>query len=183
MHRNPLKLLIYLIPLAIFLGLAIFLWQGLHINPHKIPSVLINKKAPQFSIASLEHPQQTFSNQDFHHHVVLLNVWASWCMTCRMEHPILMDIAAQHIVPLYSLDYKDTRKAAETWLREFGNPYTKVGFDEKGIAALDFGVYGTPETFVIDKHGKIRFKQIGAVTEEIWQQQILPLVKKLQKEA
>ncbi len=177
-----LKFIISLVPLLLFILLAIFLWRGLHNDPHHVPSALMNKPVPQFSLYKLAKPEQTFTNKALLGHVSLLNVWASWCITCRVEHPVLMDIARQNIVPIYSLDYKDQRQRAQHWLSQYGNPYQQTGFDKDGRVAINFGVYGTPETFVIDRHGVVRYKLIGAINHEIWQNTILPLINKLTAE-
>jgi cytochrome c biogenesis protein CcmG/thiol:disulfide interchange protein DsbE len=128
----------------------------------------------------LRDPAKQFVSQDMKGKVWLLNVWASWCVSCREEHPVLMALARQNIVPIYGLDYKDKNEDGEAWLRNGGDPYTLVITDADGRVGIDYGVYGVPETYVIDKQGVIRYKQIGAVTHESLQQKILPLVAELQ---
>jgi cytochrome c biogenesis protein CcmG/thiol:disulfide interchange protein DsbE len=167
-------------PFAVFAVLAGFLYVGLGLNPHEIPSPLINKPAPEFTLSQLYNPAKKFSSQDMKGQVWMLNVWASWCVSCRDEHPVLMALSQQHIVPIYGLDYKDKNADGEAWLREGGDPYTLVATDADGRVGIDYGVYGVPETYVIDKQGVIRYKQIGAVTHESLQQKILPLVAELQ---
>lgn len=167
-------------PFAVFAVLAGFLYVGLGLNPHEIPSPLINKPAPEFTLPQLYNPAKKFSSQDMKGQVWMLNVWASWCVSCRDEHPVLMALSQQHIVPIYGLDYKDKNADGEAWLREGGDPYTLVATDADGRVGIDYGVYGVPETYVIDKQGVIRYKQIGAVTHESLQQKILPLVAELQ---
>ena len=141
---------------------------------------LINKPAPAFTLPQLHDPSKTFSSQEMKGQVWLLNVWASWCVSCREEHPVLMSLARKNIVPVYGLDYKDKNADGEAWLRNGGNPYTLVATDADGRVGIDYGVYGVPETYVIDKQGIIRFKQIGAITHENLQTKILPLIAELQ---
>jgi cytochrome c biogenesis protein CcmG/thiol:disulfide interchange protein DsbE len=167
-------------PFAVFAVLAGFLYVGLGLHPHEIPSPLINKPAPAFTLPQLYSPAKTFSSQEMKGKVWLLNVWASWCVSCREEHPVLMALSQQNIVPIYGLDYKDKNADGEAWLREGGDPYTLVATDANGRVGIDYGVYGVPETYVIDKQGVIRYKQIGAVTHESLQKTILPLVAELQ---
>jgi cytochrome c biogenesis protein CcmG/thiol:disulfide interchange protein DsbE len=168
-----------LIPLVIFAILMGFLAVGLGLKPREVPSPLINKPAPAFSLPVLDAPQQTLSAQDLKGKVWILNVWASWCVACRIEHPLLVEFARTATVPIYGLNYKDKREDALRWLANFGNPYARSLSDTEGLVGIDFGVYGVPETFVIDKAGVIRFKQIGPVTPEVLRDDILPLLKKL----
>jgi cytochrome c biogenesis protein CcmG/thiol:disulfide interchange protein DsbE len=163
--------------------LVVFLWQGLSLDPHKLPSALLNKSVPQFKLSTIQGTDQQFTDQNLRGKISLLNVWASWCMSCRDEHSVLMDIARDYQIPIYGVDYKDQRSAAIEWLQQFGDPYKLVGFDGDGSVAIDWGVYGTPETFVIDKAGVIRYKFIGPLTEEAWQEEILPVVKRLQEKS
>ena len=168
-----------LIPLALFIVLLGFLAVGLKRDPHEIPSPLIGKPAPAFQLPRLEAPDQHFSPADLKGKVWLLNVWASWCVSCREEHPVLLELARSNQVPLIGLDYKDTPKDAMAWLTQFGNPYGIVPVDADGRTGIDYGVYGVPETYVIDKNGVIAHKHIGPVTREVLDQEILPLVRKL----
>ena len=167
-------------PFVAFVVLAIFLYIGLGLNPHEVPSPLINKPAPAFTLPQLHDTSKRFSSQDMKGQVWLLNVWASWCVSCREEHPVLMSLARQNIVPILGLDYKDKNEDGEAWLRNGGDPYTLVATDADGRVGIDYGVYGVPETYVIDKQGVIRYKQIGAITHENLQQKILPLIAELQ---
>jgi cytochrome c biogenesis protein CcmG, thiol:disulfide interchange protein DsbE len=167
-------------PFVVFVILAIFLYVGLSLNPHEVPSPLINKPAPAFTLPQLHEPSKTFSSQDMKGQVWMLNVWASWCVSCREEHPVLMSLSRKNIVPVYGLDYKDKNADGEAWLRNGGNPYTLVATDADGRVGIDYGVYGVPETYVIDKQGVIRYKQIGAITHENLQNKILPLIAELQ---
>ena len=168
-----------LIPLLIFIVLVGFLAVGLSLKPREIPSPLINKPAPAFSLPTLDAPEQKMSVQDLRGKVWILNVWASWCVACRIEHPLLVEFAKSGTVPIYGLNYKDKRDDAIGWLAKFGDPYTRSLSDTDGLVGIDFGVYGVPETFVIDKTGVIRMKHIGPVTPEVLRDDILPLVRKL----
>jgi cytochrome c biogenesis protein CcmG/thiol:disulfide interchange protein DsbE len=171
----------FILPLVIFLVLAAFLYVGLGLNPHEVPSPLINKPAPAFNLPQLKDPAKQFSAEEMKGKVWLLNVWSSWCVSCREEHPVLMSLARQNIVPIYGLDYKDKKEDAEAWLRNGGDPYTLSVMDRDGRIGIDYGVYGVPETYVIDKQGVIRYKEIGPVTSQNLSEKILPLVAELQK--
>lgn len=171
----------YAWPLGIFITLVIFLGLGLKLKPSEVPSPLIGKPAPIFSLPNLQTPEKVFASKDLLGKVWLLNVWASWCVACSVEHPLLVEWAREGAVPIYGLDYKDNREDGLTWLRDRGNPYTAVASDADGRVGIDFGVYGVPETFVIDRQGVIRYKQIGPLTAEAWANKILPLVRELQK--
>jgi len=168
-----------LIPLALFLVLLGFLAVGLKRDPHEIPSPLVGKAAPNFSLPRLEAPEQRISPADFKGKVWLLNVWASWCVSCRDEHPVLVEFSRRNLVPLVGLDYKDTPAEAQAWLARFGNPYGMIAVDADGRIGIDYGVYGVPETYVIDKQGLIAHKHIGPLTPEVIEQEILPLIRKL----
>jgi cytochrome c biogenesis protein CcmG/thiol:disulfide interchange protein DsbE len=169
----------FLAPLALFAVMLGFLAVGLNLNPREVPSPLIGKPAPAFELARLDDPAQKITHDDLKGQVWILNVWASWCVACRQEHPLLVDFARRSPVPLYGLNYKDKRDDGLAWLRRFGDPYKASLFDLDGRVGIDFGVYGVPETFVIDKQGVIRFKQIGPVTPEVLRDQIEPLLKQL----
>ncbi len=170
----------YLIPLGVFLVLSGFLGAELFLNPGQVPSPLIGKPAPDFQLPRLHDPAQLVSNKEMSGKVWMLNVWASWCVSCRYEHPLLVELARERIVPIYGLNYKDQRDEAIVWLRNFGDPYVHSIFDPDGRVGMDFGVYGVPETYVIDAEGVIRFKQIGPITAEVLQGKILPLIRELQ---
>ena len=167
------------IPLLIFAVLMGFLFVGLSLKPREIPSPLINKPAPAFSLPALDAPDQKVSAQDLRGKVWILNVWASWCVACRIEHPLLVEFSKSGTVPIYGLNYKDKRDDAIRWLTNFGNPYARSLSDIDGLVGIDFGVYGVPETFVIDKQGVIRMKHIGPVTPEVLRDDIIPLLRKL----
>ncbi len=169
----------YAIPLGIFLALVALLAVGLRLDPREVPSPLINKPAPMFQLPELAAPDRTFSPKELEGRVWMLNVWASWCTACREEHPVLVEFAKSGTVPVYGLNYKDQRADGLAWLQRFGNPYKLSAFDEQGKVGIDYGVYGVPETYLIDKHGIIRYKRIGPVTPELIQQKILPLIKEL----
>jgi cytochrome c biogenesis protein CcmG/thiol:disulfide interchange protein DsbE len=171
----------FLIPLVIFVVLVVFLAIGLNRDPHEVPSPLINKPAPAFDIAQLEQANKTFSPASMKGQVWILNVWASWCVACREEHPVLVELAKSQIAPVIGLDYKDKREDALAMLSRQGNPYTLSAFDGNGRVGIDYGVYGVPETYIIDKAGVIRFKHIGPITTELLNQKIYPLVSELKK--
>jgi cytochrome c biogenesis protein CcmG/thiol:disulfide interchange protein DsbE len=169
-----------LIPLGIFVVLVVFLAIGLTRDPHEIPSPLIGKAAPVFSAPILQAAGQQFSSKDMLGKVWLLNTWASWCVACRQEHPILVEFAKTKMLPVIGLDYKDQDADGLKWLARLGNPYDLSIADRDGRIGIDFGVYGVPESFLIDKLGIIRYKQIGPITEEALRDKILPLVRELQ---
>lgn len=169
----------YLIPLVLFIGLVAFLAIGLGRDPHEVPSPLINKPAPAFQLAQLHDPSKQFSAAEMRGKVWLLNVWASWCVSCREEHPVLVQLSRTGAVPIYGLNWKDQREDAISWLSELGNPYELSVSDSEGRVAIDYGVYGAPETYLIDKNGVIRFKQIGPIDQDTLDKKILPLVKQL----
>jgi len=169
----------FLLPLAIFIGLLAFLAIGLRLNPREIPSPFIGKPAPSFKLVQLHEPEKVFTPQDMAGQVWLLNVWASWCVSCRAEHPVLMDFARTNTVPVIGLNYKDGRDDGIKWLRDFGNPYALSAFDNDGRVGIDYGVYGVPETFVVDKKGVIRMKYTGPLTREAITEKLMPLIKEL----
>jgi periplasmic protein thiol:disulfide oxidoreductases, DsbE subfamily len=172
----------YLLPLALFIILAIFLAVGLRLNPKDIPSPLIDKPAPAFALPILGTPEKKLSNQDLQGKVWLFNVWASWCVSCRQEHPLLLDLAKLKLVTLVGLNYKDEAPAAAQWLRQLGNPYDVSIMDVDGRLGIDYGVYGVPETFVVDKRGIIRYKHTGPVEPGDIERLFLPLIQQLQQE-
>jgi len=173
----------YLIPLFAFMVLAAFLLVGLTLNPRQVPSPLIDKPAPVFQLNHLHEPDKVMASEDNIGKVWLLNVWASWCVACRDEHPLLVQLANSGIVPVYGLNYKDERTTAVQWLKRYGDPYTISVVDPDGKVGIDYGVYGVPETYVIDKKGIIRHKQIGPVTVDSLQKTIIPLIIELQRQA
>lgn len=167
------------IPLLAAGVLVAFMAAGLTLKPREVPSPLIGKPAPGFTLPVLEQPGRTLSVQDMRGKVWLLNVWASWCVACRLEHPLVLDASRTGEVPIYGLNYKDAPADAQRWLDRFGNPYVASLSDREGLVGIDFGVYGVPETFVIDKQGVIRHKVIGPLTPEILRDTVMPLVRKL----
>ena len=171
----------FLWPLGIFIVLAAFLAVGLQLNPREVPSPLIGKPTPGFTLPQLHAPEQSFSPEQMKGRVWLFNVWASWCVSCRQEHPLLVQMSQQKLLPIIGLDYKDQRDDALAWLHQHGDPYELSVMDADGRIGIDYGVYGVPETYLIDKQGIIRFKQIGPLTPEIVQQKLLPLIRELEK--
>jgi len=170
----------FLLPLGIFIVLIGFLGFGLRLNPREVPSPFIGKPAPLFKLAQLQAEDKDIAPENMRGQVWLLNVWASWCVSCRQEHPVLLDLAKRDIVPIIGLDYKDERAAGVAWLQQNGDPYALSAYDRDGRVGIDYGVYGVPETFVIDKAGIVRMKHIGPVTPAILNEKMLPLVKELQ---
>ncbi len=178
-----------LIPLVLFLGLVLVIFVALWraVDPHEIPSPLIKKPAPAFQLPQLYDPSKTLSPADLRGKVYVLNFWGSWCIACREEHPLLVKFAKSNVVPIIGVDYKykyaeddrDERAAAKQILSELGNPYSQVIYDENGNTSIDYGVYGAPESFLIDKNGVILFKQPGMITEEVWNREIVPRVQAL----
>lgn len=167
-------------PFVIFVALSGFLYVGLGLNPHEVPSPLVNKPAPSFNLPQLHEPAKQFSQQDMKGKVWLLNFWASWCASCKVEHPLFMALARQNSVPIYGIDYKDNPDDGQAWLRNGGDPYVLSASDMDGRVGIEYGLYGVPETYVIDKQGVIRYKQIGPVTQQSLRETILPLVAELQ---
>ena len=171
----------FLLPLLLFIVLVVFLAIGLNRDPQEVPSPLINKPAPAFEIPQLSDPNKSFSPASMKGQVWILNVWASWCVACREEHPVLVELAKTKAASIIGLDYKDKREDALAMLAMQGNPYLLSAFDANGRVGIDYGVYGVPETYVIDKAGMIRFKHIGPITMNILNQKIYPLISELQK--
>ncbi|MBI2384197.1 MAG: DsbE family thiol:disulfide interchange protein [Gammaproteobacteria bacterium] len=164
----------YAIPALVMVGLLALLGVGLTLNPREVPSPLIGQPAPDFRLTTLDG--RPFSVQDLRGKPALVNFWASWCAGCQVEHPLLLRLAREDGVAIFGMDYKDEPDAARQWLARHGNPYTEIVADPAGTAGLDWGVYGVPETFVLDAQGVIRYKHIGPVTEEAWRDQIRPLL-------
>ena len=174
-----MKSLRFIVPLVAFAVLLGFLWVGLSLNPREVPSPLIDKPAPRFALARLDDAAKTVRLDDLKGKAFILNVWASWCVACREEHPLLLEFAKKRVVPVYGLNYKDARDEALPWLKRNGDPYQLVAFDADGRIGIDYGVYGVPETYLIDKRGVIRFKHIGPLSREVAQKKLQPLVKEL----
>ena len=169
----------YIVPLVIFVALGLLLAYGLNLDPRKIPSPLIGKSLPSFTLPTVADPARKVSHNDLSGRAYMLNVWASWCIACRQEHPFLNELARRKTVTIIGLNYKDKREDALQWLAGLGNPYELSLSDQDGRLGIDLGVYGVPETFVIDKQGVIRYKQIGPMTPEVWEQKLAPLIKEL----
>lgn len=169
----------FVIPLVVFAALGVLLWTGLSLDPKKIPSPLVGKPLPAFSLASLHEPKKTLTPASLRGRVYLLNVWASWCVACRQEHPVLNELARQKAVTLVGLNYKDKRDDALGWLKNLGNPYEISLVDADGRVGIELGVYGVPETFLIDKDGIVRYKHIGPISADDWKKKIQPLIQQL----
>jgi cytochrome c biogenesis protein CcmG, thiol:disulfide interchange protein DsbE len=169
----------FLLPVATFVALAVLFALGL--NPkrdiHALPSPLIGKAAPLFNLANVLDPAQTVSNAALKGQVYVLNVWGTWCVACREEHEALLEIAQQHVVPIIGLDYMDEPEKAKQWLAQLGNPYQAVAFDNDGRTAIDWGVYGAPETFLVDEQGRVVYKFISPMTAEVWQREFVPRIE------
>jgi cytochrome c biogenesis protein CcmG/thiol:disulfide interchange protein DsbE len=170
----------YAAPLLLFMAVVGFLWVGLDRDPTLVPSPLVGKPAPAFVLPTVREPDQTLRLANLAGQVALLNVWATWCFACRAEHEMLLAIARDETVPIYGLNYKDDRADAVRWLNQLGDPYIASGFDQDGRVGIDLGVYGAPETFVLDRNGVIAYKHIGPITAQDWQETIRPLVLRLQ---
>ena len=172
-----------IIPLAVFIVLVVVLGVGLTLNPREVPSPLIGKAIPAFELPLLSDPAQTVDQQALLGKVSMLNFWATWCAGCLVEHPLLVRVAREGTVPIYGINYKDERLPALAWLRERGDPYLASIEDRAGSLGIDFGVYGLPETFIIDQKGQIAYKHIGPISEEIWQQKLMPVIARLNGKA
>ena len=174
--------LLALIPIAAFLIFAGALALGLGRDPSIIPSVLINQPLPGFALDPVRQGDQRFSNADLRGQVALVNVFASWCSACRIEHPTLVELAQQRAVPIYGIDWKDDTQHCLEYLADGGDPYSRIGADQGGRLALDLGVTGAPETFIVDRAGRIRYKQIGPITPDVWRETIAPMIAQLRAE-
>jgi cytochrome c biogenesis protein CcmG/thiol:disulfide interchange protein DsbE len=179
--RSPMKVLRWSLPLAVFAVIVAFLFVGLYRDPREVPSPLIGKPAPAFSLTELHKPDQRLTTADMRGQVWLLNVWASWCVSCREEHPLLVALAKANLVPVIGLAYKDNPADGIKWLASNGDPYRTSFVDRDGRVGIDFGVYGVPETYVVDKAGRIRLRHVGPLTAEALENELLPLVKELNR--
>lgn len=164
---------------AVFGLMVLLLWAGLGLNPRELPSPLVGRPAPAFALPELLEGEDGFQHHALRGQASLFNVWASWCVSCRAEHPLLMELARAG-VPIYGLNYKDTRRDAIAYLGRGGNPYRAIGFDEAGQVGIDWGVYGTPETFVVGPDGVIRYKHVGPLSRRVMEEKILPLMRSLE---
>ncbi len=180
MHASTKRSVAFLLPLVVFLGIAGFLMKGLWLDPREIPSPLIDKPAPEFRLESLGSPGKFVTPKDMLGKVWLLNFWGSWCVACREEHPLLVEFARSGAAPVVGVDYKEEdRTSGQRWLQQLGDPFAACGFDPLGRVSIDYGVYAAPETFLIDKQGVVRFKQIGPVTPELIQEKLMPMIRRL----
>ncbi|MBX2825285.1 MAG: DsbE family thiol:disulfide interchange protein [Gammaproteobacteria bacterium] len=168
------------IPFAVFFVLAGVLARGLYLDPTELPSPLIDKPAPEFRLEQLNGSGAQFNTADMRGQVWMLNVWASWCVSCRDEHPLFVQLADEQLLPIVGLNYKDKPAEATAWIRQFGNPYAVIAADVEGRAGIDWGVIAVPETFLIDKQGMIRYKHTGPVNQKVMNDTIVPLIRQLQ---
>ncbi len=174
------NLLVKFVPLVVFLGLSVMLWLGLREDPSRLPSPLIEKKVPSFTLPALEGRPPKLASDDLTGQVSLVNVFASWCVACLQEHPLFMDL--QGVVPIHGINYKDDQADALSWLMKHGDPYARIGTDLEGRVGIDWGVYGVPETYVIDQSGIIKYKHIGPILTSDWTETIWPLIQKLKRD-
>ena len=170
---------LFALPVVLLLGMAVLFAVGLRHDPSIVPSVLIDKPVPEFDLPPLFEDKPGLATADLNGQVALVNVFASWCIPCRIEHPMFMRLAEKGEVPVYGINYKDAPADAKRWLAELGDPYTRIGADRDGRAGIEWGVYGVPETFVVDGTGTIRFKHVGPLTAEVLEDTIMPLVREL----
>jgi cytochrome c biogenesis protein CcmG/thiol:disulfide interchange protein DsbE len=178
-----MRRIVYFVPLAVLLVLAGYFWVGLGKDPHTIPSVLINEPVPPFSLSPIKGRERGFASDDLPGQVSLVNVFGSWCVACRIEHPFLMKLKADGVIPIHGIDWREKDPdAGPAWLAKFGDPYTLLGDDPNSKAAIAFGVTGAPESFIVDARGVIRYKQIGPITPEIWERELWPIVQTLRAE-
>lgn len=180
-RRPASRRLMFLLPALVFAAVAVAFGVGLTIDPQIVPSALIGKSVPSFDLPPVEGRELGLSSEHLKGEVSLVNVFASWCVACRVEHPLFMEVRRKAVVPIHGLNYKDRPEDAARWLAQLGDPYTRTGADIDGRVGIEWGVYGVPETFVIDASGRIAYKHIGAVTPEVWRQTFLPLIEKLRR--
>lgn len=173
---------LYLLPLLVFLGLSVYFAIGLGKDPSKLPSALIDKPVPQFDLPPLLEDLPGLATADFGGEVVMVNVFASWCIPCRLEHPLITKLADDGILPIFGINYKDEKADATAWLKELGNSYTRIGWDLSGRVGIDWGVYGVPETYIIGKQGRIRYKYVGPIYREMLDETLIPIILELQAE-
>lgn len=177
-----MKRLILIAPLSLFLILTIYFMVGLGRDPSSIPSVLIDRELPAFDLAAIDGREEGFAASDLEGKVAMINIFASWCISCMVEHPVLMEISANEPVLLTGIDWKDKPGDGTRWLNRNGDPYALIGDDASGRTAIDFGVTGAPETFIVDKKGRIRYKQVGPITPKIWREKLKPMIEQLEQE-
>lgn len=177
-----MKRLFLFIPLAVFLAIAYACWLGLARDPSVLPSALLNQPMPAFALEPVREGDEGFARADLEGQVAMVNVFASWCGPCRIEHPTLLALASQRQVPIYGINWKESPEEGRQYLAEAGDPYRRIGSDASGRFALDLGVTGAPETFIVDRSGRIRFKQVGPITPEVWNTTIAPIMSQLESE-
>ncbi|OHC75313.1 MAG: thiol:disulfide interchange protein [Rhodospirillales bacterium RIFCSPLOWO2_12_FULL_58_28] len=177
-----MKRLMFMLPLLVFMVLSIYFAVGLTKDPSKLPSMLINQPIPEFALGPIKGRDKGLSDKDLKGEVTLVNFWGSWCVACKYEHPFLMKLKKEGLVPIHGVDWREVKPDdGPDWLKEHGDPYTLIGDDPKSKAAIAFGVYGAPETFVIDAAGAIRYKYVGPMSREVWDETIWPIIQKLKK--
>ena len=176
-----MKRALFILPLLLFLGLAAYLGFGLTRDSRLLPSTLIDKPAPDFTLESLLPAGKGLATADLKGKVSLVNVFASWCVPCRAEHPVLMGIQKEHALPIYGINWKDKRPDATAWLEELGDPYARIGYDPDNKAGIEWGVYGAPETYIIDRSGRVRYKHVGPIFIETFNNTILPIIRSLRE--
>jgi len=177
----PRRLWLYLLPIAVFAGIGVLLYAGLFRDPTLVPSPLVGKPVPEFALGPVQGRELGLSSQDLRAEVSLVNVFASWCVACRDEHPLFLALQREDVLPIHGINYKDAPEDAAAWLDALGDPYTRIGADLDGRVGIDWGVYGVPETFVVDRNGHIAYKHIGPVTPRVLDEIILPLVRALRE--
>lgn len=173
--------LVLVIPLLAFAAVALFFAFGLTRDPSRIPSELIDRPLPTFELPPIAGFEQGFGSADLTGDVVLVNIWGSWCVSCHIEHPLLMQLAQNKEIPIYGLNWKDDPQDAADWLERYGNPYTLIGADREGRVIVDLGVTGAPETFIVDRQGRVRYKHVGPITQDAWTDILAPLIKELRR--
>ena len=173
--------LVFLIPLLAFAALAVWFAQGLNRDPSYIPSMLIDRPVPDFSLPPIEGRTEAFASEDLKGRVSMVNIFGSWCASCEIEHPVLMAIAREGVAPIYGLNWKDVPEAGAEWLQARGDPYAKIGDDADGRVAIDFGVTGAPETFIVDQDGRVRHKHVGPISKEDWRNVLKPMIEDLKR--
>ncbi len=171
--------IVYFLPILVFLGVGAYFAIGLTLEPSRLPSTLIDQPFPEMDLPPIEGFEEGLSRDNLKGQVSLVNIFGSWCVACLVEHPTLMTIAAREDVPLYGINWKDAPGAGAAWLKRHGNPYTRIGDDPDSRMAIDLGVTGAPETFVVDQQGRIRYKHVGPITDDVWQDLIAPIIERL----
>lgn len=170
------------LPLVVFIALGVVLYRGLFLSPQELPSALVGKPVPDFSLTALKDANMTVNEQSLGAGIKLLNVWATWCPSCRYEHPFLVELSKSDRFKIYGLNYKDERELALQWLVDLGDPYAFSVFDPLGKLGLDLGVYAAPETFVVDHHNIVRKRFAGPIDDKVWQKEFEPLIKQIEQE-